>query len=98
MLPPRPPSPPLGPPRGTNFSRRNATQPFPPSPPAIRSLDSSINTEKPEIRNLGLESGNIPLVVQCLRSSAQPADALKFQRCRVRKIFLLLNQTSSAGL
>ena len=30
--PPRPPSPPEGPPRGTNFSRRNAMQPFPPSP------------------------------------------------------------------
>src|SRR3954467_6263537 len=31
--PPRPPSPPLGPPRGTYFSRRKARQPLPPSPP-----------------------------------------------------------------
>src|SRR5262244_1778294 len=30
--PPLPPSPPLGPPRSTNFSRLNATAPFPPSP------------------------------------------------------------------
>src|SRR6185503_13986529 len=30
--PPCPPSPPLGPPRGTNFSRRNAKQPRPPWP------------------------------------------------------------------
>jgi len=31
--PPWPPSPPSGPPRGTNFSRRKLTQPRPPSPP-----------------------------------------------------------------
>ena len=43
--PPRPPSPPLGPPRGTNFSRRNARQPLPPSPAFTRILTSSINME-----------------------------------------------------
>ena len=31
-LPPLPPSPPLGPPRGTYFSRRKLMQPHPPSP------------------------------------------------------------------
>src|SRR3989337_2782686 len=31
-LPPRPPSPPLGPPRGTYFSRRKAALPSPPLP------------------------------------------------------------------
>src|SRR5437763_10687423 len=46
MLPPFPPSPPLGPPRGTNFSRRNAMQPCPPSPALTVILASSINIEK----------------------------------------------------
>src|SRR5579863_10249447 len=41
--PPRPPSPPDGPPRGTNFSRRNAMQPFPPSPAFTRIFASSMN-------------------------------------------------------
>src|SRR5271163_2420203 len=41
--PPRPPSPPLGPPRGTYFSRRNARQPLPPSPAFTRIRTSSIN-------------------------------------------------------
>src|SRR6266849_10317166 len=43
MSPPRPPSPPEGPPRGTYFSRRNAMQPLPPSPAFTRILASSIN-------------------------------------------------------
>src|SRR5271165_1632687 len=43
--PPCPPSPPEGPPRGTNFSRRNAMQPFPPSPALIRIFASSTNME-----------------------------------------------------
>ena len=33
--PPRPPSPPLGPPNSLYFSCRNETQPFPPSPAAM---------------------------------------------------------------
>ena len=41
--PPRPPSPPLGPPRGTNFSRRKARQPFPPSPAFTEMMTSSMN-------------------------------------------------------
>src|SRR5258708_4622150 len=41
--PPWPPSPPEGPPLGTNFSRRKAMQPFPPSPALMRILASSIN-------------------------------------------------------
>src|SRR6185312_520764 len=44
MSPPRPPSPPLGPPRGTNFSRRNARHPFPPSPALTVITTSSMNT------------------------------------------------------
>src|SRR5437868_13248623 len=41
--PPLPPSPPDGPPRGTYFSRRKATQPLPPSPAFTRIFASSIN-------------------------------------------------------
>src|SRR5215467_11660675 len=41
--PPLPPSPPEGPPRGTNFSRRNATQPLPPPPAFTRIVASSMN-------------------------------------------------------
>src|SRR5579875_2300119 len=47
MLRPSPPSPPLGPPRGTNFSLRKATQPFPPLPDATWIRASSTNMEKP---------------------------------------------------
>src|SRR5579863_1977154 len=43
MSPPLPPSPPEGPPRATNFSRRNAMHPFPPSPALTRIFASSIN-------------------------------------------------------
>src|ERR1700691_6087892 len=43
--PPRPPSPPLGPPRGTYFSRRKAKQPLPPLPALTRMVTSSMNTE-----------------------------------------------------
>src|SRR2546426_1970576 len=42
--PPWPPSPPLGPPRGTNFSRRNARHPRPPPPAATWMSTSSTNT------------------------------------------------------
>src|SRR5260221_8322450 len=41
--PPCPPSPPLGPPRGTNFSRRNARQPRPPWPASTWMSTSSTN-------------------------------------------------------
>src|ERR1041384_6298343 len=47
MSPPLPPSPPEGPPRGTYFSRRKATQPLPPSPAFRRILASSTNTDEP---------------------------------------------------
>src|SRR5437867_3183255 len=40
---PGPPSPPQGPPRGTYFSRRKATQPFPPPPALTRIFASSMN-------------------------------------------------------
>src|ERR1700680_2548316 len=43
MSAPLPPSPPLGPPRGTYFSLRKARQPLPPSPALTRILTSSMN-------------------------------------------------------
>src|SRR5437660_1469290 len=46
MSPPRPPSPPLGPPRGTYFSRRNARHPLPPSPAFTVILASSTSIKK----------------------------------------------------
>src|SRR6516225_5631677 len=46
--PPRPPSPPLGPPRGTYFSRRKARQPLPPSPAFTRIRTSSMNMGRTE--------------------------------------------------
>src|SRR5580698_8803780 len=52
MSPPLPPSPPEGPPRGTNFSRRKAMQPLPPSPALTRIFASSINMD-----NQGTGSG-----------------------------------------
>ena len=42
-LPPRPPSPPAGPPNGRNFSRRNAIAPSPPLPAWTNTLASSTN-------------------------------------------------------
>src|SRR5271155_1567063 len=48
MSPPLPPSPPEGPPRGTNFSRRKAMQPLPPPPALTRILASSINMKRPK--------------------------------------------------
>src|SRR5258708_5404739 len=60
--PPRPPSPPLGPPRGTNFSRRKARQPLPPSPAFTRILTSSMNIggtsgwRRPEIARSWLDA------------------------------------------
>src|SRR5207248_2801807 len=49
--PPWPPSPPLGPPRGTNFSRRNARQPRPPWPAATWMSTSSTNITIGELAN-----------------------------------------------
>src|SRR6201981_1395682 len=51
--PPLPPSPPEGPPRGTYFSRRKATQPLPPSPALTRILASSININSGETTATG---------------------------------------------
>src|SRR5687767_15996446 len=41
--PPRPPSPPLGPPHGSYFSRRKLIQPRPPSPAVSFTVHSSTN-------------------------------------------------------
>src|SRR3989440_11671015 len=43
MLPPRPPFPPSGPPRGTYFSRRKLSAPAPPSPALAKILTRSVN-------------------------------------------------------
>src|ERR1019366_2749321 len=51
--PPWPPSPPDGPPRGTNSSRRKAMQPLPPSPAFTRIFASSTNMGK----QLSVDSG-----------------------------------------
>ncbi len=45
MLPPWPPSPPLGPPRGAYFSRRKLKQPLPPAPPCTKMVTRSTNIE-----------------------------------------------------
>src|SRR3970040_2887911 len=57
MLPPSPPSPPLGPPRGTNFSRRKLTQPAPPSPALTKISISSTNIRPPGGRRGGSGGG-----------------------------------------
>src|SRR3546814_17258704 len=43
MLPPRPPSPPSGPPLGMNFSRRKLAAPLPPLPATTSMVASSTN-------------------------------------------------------
>src|SRR5690606_31660996 len=43
MLPPRPPSPPSGPPFGMNFSRRKLATPLPPWPALTSMVASSTN-------------------------------------------------------
>src|SRR5688572_26728749 len=50
MLPPRPPSPPAGPPRGTNLARRNAALPSPPLPAWISIFASSMNFMAAEMK------------------------------------------------
>src|SRR4051812_41253424 len=47
--PPSPPSPPSGPPLGTNFSRRNDTQPSPPRPPRTWTTALSWNMSYPAV-------------------------------------------------
>src|SRR5207244_9693805 len=56
MVPPLPPSPPEGPPRGTNFSLRKATAPGPPSPAFAEISASSMNCtgRSPCFSGLGL--------------------------------------------
>src|SRR5579864_7657371 len=66
--PPLPPSPPEGPPRGTNFSRRNAMQPFPPSPAFTLIFASSMNM------NVQLSNGKTSARQQQGNASGQSAD------------------------
>ena len=49
--PPLPPSPPLGPPRGTYFSRRKETMPSPPAPETTIIFALSINISIPHSKN-----------------------------------------------
>src|SRR5579875_2455788 len=55
--PPWPPSPPEGPPRGTNFSRRKAMAPLPPSPALTRIRASSMNMRGGEVASWGRGAG-----------------------------------------
>src|SRR5580698_1762383 len=71
--PPLPPSPPEGPPRGTNFSRRKAMQPFPPSPAFTRIFTSSINIVRQQIDGrAGLVDAipRKPASLQCIESNS----------------------------
>ena len=56
--PPRPPRPPSGPPRGTNFSRRNDTAPRPPSP-AIASI-STVSIMPPVYESSAIQAFQAP--------------------------------------
>src|SRR5215470_1937150 len=49
--PPLPPFPPFGPPNSINFSRRNDTQPLPPSPERTYTLASSRNFMPHDMRS-----------------------------------------------
>src|SRR5438309_9428232 len=62
MSPPLPPSPPEGPPRGTNFSRRKAMHPLPPSPPRTWISAVSMNTESGDGKRETSETGSGPCV------------------------------------
>src|SRR5579871_5754950 len=66
--PPLPPSPPEGPPRGTNFSRRNAMQPLPPPPAFTLIFASSMNM------NAQLSNGKTSARQQQGNASGQNAD------------------------
>src|SRR5262245_14397419 len=58
--PPWPPSPPLGPPRGTNFSRRKARHPRPPFPAATWMSTSSTNIQLASRRSSELVNMHSP--------------------------------------
>src|SRR5712691_29899 len=90
MSPPFPPSPPLGPPRGTYFSRRNARHPLPPSPAFTVMVTSSTNIrmrfgkEKLKLRNsesdarfhfcIGIDSAGYKNAESNVSLSAQKSD------------------------
>src|SRR5437879_4287338 len=79
MLPPRPPSPPEGPPRGTYFSRRNATQPFPPSPAFTEIFASSTN-----ILHSSLDSSSVLSVSSVVKAfSSCVSSPIKTKRPRL---------------
>lgn len=67
MWPPLPPSPPSGPPRGANFSRRKLTLPFPPSPARTKILASSTSPGRAGKARRGLCARGFP------RGAAAPA-------------------------
>src|SRR5512135_3712246 len=57
--PPLPPSPPSGPPLGTNFSRRKLTQPLPPSPALTWIWASSTNIPVTTLALSGQKKGMV---------------------------------------
>src|SRR5581483_10194259 len=68
--PPLPPSPPEGPPRGTKFSRRKATHPFPPSPALTQVLASSMNIRRYSFSSLSLVAGSFVVGTICASPNA----------------------------
>src|SRR5579859_1913526 len=90
MSPPLPPSPPEGPPRGTNFSRRNAMHPLPPSPALTLIFASSINMLVLSIHHQGrvarMSNGRrLPAFQRDLLESRDPA-TLKLGAYRLRRV------------
>src|SRR4030095_2756837 len=80
MLPPFPPSPPLGPPFGTNFSLRNAMQPWPPWPTLTVILASSMNIEIQGIEGLRRSPRRLPYGALCERSGGHRPPLQKGER------------------
>src|SRR5437660_689728 len=88
--PPWPPSPPLGPPRGTYFSRRKARHPLPPSPALIVMIASSTSMTKDKHeksrRPDSQTSGRTPSKTECLLDgSGLYADVLAHVAAIVRR-------------
>src|ERR1700719_1426465 len=87
--PPLPPSPPEGPPRGTNFSRRNAMQPLPPSPAFTLILASSIN----------IFIGYVTRTIQSSKDSLQITDCSDNSSADFRRYTAwFLNRPSKCGM
>src|SRR5579862_73246 len=94
MSPPRPPSPPEGTPRGTNFSRRKAMQPLPPPPAFTRITASSINIQNTKPRHrTGLEIS----LAETLRSCFLCFSRLSRLNQHVTAIIAFVHELDHAG-